>query len=56
MVKLSAYGRNTDGGVTSFDHRDGDQKLPVILSGSHIDSVMDGGDYYGDVALSTPSK
>jgi beta-ureidopropionase / N-carbamoyl-L-amino-acid hydrolase len=32
-----------------FGHRDGLQKLPVILFGSHIDSVVHGGNYDGDV-------
>jgi beta-ureidopropionase / N-carbamoyl-L-amino-acid hydrolase len=32
-----------------FGHRDGSQKLPVILFGSHIDSVVHGGNYDGDV-------
>ena len=32
-----------------FGHRDGSEKLPVILSGSHIDSVVHGGNYDGDV-------
>jgi beta-ureidopropionase / N-carbamoyl-L-amino-acid hydrolase len=82
LMKLSEYGRNSDGGVTRlgysetdmaareyiiglmkdarlsvridpagniFGHRDGSQKLPVILFGSHIDSVVHGGNYDGDV-------
>jgi N-carbamoyl-L-amino-acid hydrolase len=32
-----------------FGHRAGSEKLPVILFGSHIDSVMHGGNYDGDV-------
>ena len=32
-----------------FGHRDGSQQLPIILSGSHIDSVVHGGNYDGDV-------
>jgi beta-ureidopropionase / N-carbamoyl-L-amino-acid hydrolase len=32
-----------------FGHRDGSQKLPIILFGSHIDSVVHGGNYDGDV-------
>lgn len=32
-----------------FGHRDGSQKLPVIVFGSHIDSVVHGGNYDGDV-------
>jgi len=75
-VKLSEYGRNSDGGVTRlgysetdmaareyvvglmkdaglsvrvdpagniFGHREGSQQLPIILFGSHIDSVVHGG-------------
>lgn len=82
LVKLSEFGRNSDGGVTRlgysesdvaareyviglmkeaglavridsagniFGHRDGSQKLPLILFGSHIDSVVHGGNYDGDV-------
>jgi len=76
LVKLSEYGRNSDGGVTRlgysetdmaareyvvglmkdaglsvrvdpagniFGHREGSQQLPIILFGSHIDSVVHGG-------------
>jgi beta-ureidopropionase / N-carbamoyl-L-amino-acid hydrolase len=32
-----------------FGHRDGSEQLPVILFGSHIDSVVHGGNYDGDV-------
>src|SRR6516225_5599399 len=47
LVKLSEYGRDPAGGI--FGYRDGSQKLPVILFGSHIDSVVHGGNYDGDV-------
>ena len=32
-----------------FGHRDGTEPLPVLLTGSHIDSVLHGGNYDGDV-------
>ncbi len=32
-----------------FGHRDGTERLPVLLTGSHIDSVLHGGNYDGDV-------
>ena len=32
-----------------FGHRDGSEKLPVLLFGSHIDSVPHGGNFDGDV-------
>ena len=32
-----------------FGHRDGSEKLPIVLFGSHIDSVPHGGNFDGDV-------
>jgi beta-ureidopropionase / N-carbamoyl-L-amino-acid hydrolase len=32
-----------------FGHRDGSEKLPILLFGSHIDSVPHGGNFDGDV-------
>lgn len=32
-----------------FGHRAGSEKLPVLLTGSHIDSVLHGGNFDGDV-------
>jgi len=32
-----------------FGHREGTEKLPVLLFGSHIDSVLHGGNFDGDV-------
>ncbi len=32
-----------------FGRRDGTERLPVLLTGSHIDSVLHGGNYDGDV-------
>ena len=32
-----------------FGHRDGSRKLPILLFGSHTDSVLHGGNFDGDV-------
>src|SRR5882724_11306292 len=82
LEKLSAFGRNPEGGVTRigfsetdmaareyviglmkqaglevrvdpagniFGRRAGSEKLPILLYGSHIDSVLHGGNFDGNV-------
>src|SRR5258707_4473837 len=39
----------SDAAGNLFGHRDGSEKLPVLLFGSHIDSVLKGGNFDGDV-------
>jgi len=49
LMKDAGLGVRVDPAGNIFGHRDGSQKLPVILFGSHIDSVIHGGNYDGDV-------
>jgi len=39
----------SDAAGNLFGHRDGSEKLPVLLFGSHIDSVVKGGNFDGDL-------
>ena len=49
LMKEAGLSVRIDPAGNIFGHRDGSQKLPVILFGSHIDSVVHGGNYDGDV-------
>jgi beta-ureidopropionase / N-carbamoyl-L-amino-acid hydrolase len=49
LMKDAGLSVRIDPAGNIFGHRDGSQKLPVILFGSHIDSVVHGGNYDGDV-------
>jgi len=49
LMKDSGLSVRIDPAGNIFGHRDGSQKLSVILFGSHIDSVVHGGNYDGDV-------
>lgn len=49
LMKDAGLSVRTDPAGNIFGHRDGSQKLPIILFGSHIDSVVHGGNYDGDV-------
>jgi hydantoinase/carbamoylase family amidase len=49
LLKEAGLSVRIDPAGNIFGHRDGSQKLPVILFGSHIDSVVHGGNYDGDV-------
>ena len=49
LMKDAGLTVRIDSAGNIFGHRDGSQKLPVILFGSHIDSVVHGGNYDGDV-------
>ena len=49
LMKDAGLGVRIDSAGNIFGHRDGSEKLPVILFGSHIDSVVHGGNYDGDV-------
>jgi N-carbamoyl-L-amino-acid hydrolase len=49
LMKEAGLRVRVDPAGNIFGHRDGSQKLPVILFGSHIDSVVQGGNYDGDV-------
>lgn len=49
LMKEASLSVRVDPAGNIFGHRDGSQKLPVILFGSHIDSVVHGGNYDGDV-------
>jgi N-carbamoyl-L-amino-acid hydrolase len=49
LMKDAGLGVRIDPAGNIFGHRDGSQKLPAILFGSHIDSVIHGGNYDGDV-------
>lgn len=49
LMKDAGLSVRSDPAGNIFGRRDGSQKLPVILFGSHIDSVVHGGNYDGDV-------
>src|SRR5262245_41947841 len=49
LMKDAGLSVRIDPAGNIFGHRDGEEKLPVILFGSHIDSVVHGGNYDGDV-------
>jgi len=49
LMKDAGLSVRIDPAGNIFGRRDGAQKLPVILFGSHIDSVVHGGNYDGDV-------
>lgn len=49
LMKEASLSVRVDPVGNIFGDRDGSQKLPVILFGSHIDSVVHGGNYDGDV-------
>jgi len=49
LMKDAGLSIRIDPAGNIFGYRDGSQKLPVILFGSHIDSVVHGGNYDGDV-------
>lgn len=49
LMKDAGLSVRIDPAGNIFGHRDSPQKLPVILFGSHIDSVVHGGNYDGDV-------
>jgi beta-ureidopropionase / N-carbamoyl-L-amino-acid hydrolase len=49
LMKQSGLTVRIDPAGNIFGRRDGTEELPVILFGSHIDSVLHGGNYDGDV-------
>jgi N-carbamoyl-L-amino-acid hydrolase len=49
LMKDAGLSVRIDPAGNIFGHRDGSENLPVILLGSHIDSVVHGGNYDGDV-------
>lgn len=49
LMKDAGLSVRIDPAGNIFGHRDGSQQLPIILFGSHIDSVIHGGNYDGDV-------
>ncbi len=49
LMKDAGLQVRVDAAGNIFGHRDGSEKLPVILFGSHIDSVLHGGNFDGDV-------
>jgi len=49
LMKGAGLSVRIDPAGNIFGHRDGSERLPVILFGSHIDSVLHGGNYDGDV-------
>ena len=49
LMKGAGLSVRIDPAGNIFGHRDGSERLPVILFGSHIDSVVHGGNYDGDV-------
>jgi len=49
LMKDAGLSIRIDPAGNIFGHRDGAEKLPIILFGSHIDSVVHGGNYDGDV-------
>jgi N-carbamoyl-L-amino-acid hydrolase len=49
LMKDAGLSVRMDPAGNIFGHRDSSQKLPIILFGSHIDSVVHGGNYDGDV-------
>jgi beta-ureidopropionase / N-carbamoyl-L-amino-acid hydrolase len=49
LMRSTGLTVRTDAAGNLFGHRDGSKKLPIILFGSHIDSVLHGGNFDGDV-------
>jgi N-carbamoyl-L-amino-acid hydrolase len=49
LMKEAGLAVRVDPAGNIFGRREGSQKLPVLLSGSHIDSVLHGGNFDGDV-------
>ena len=49
LMKEAGLAVRIDPAGNIFGHRDGSAQLPVILFGSHIDSVVHGGNFDGDV-------
>jgi N-carbamoyl-L-amino-acid hydrolase len=49
LMKQAGLTVRIDPAGNVFGHRDGSDKLPTLLFGSHIDSVVHGGNYDGDV-------
>ena len=49
LMKAAGLDVRIDAAGNIFGHRAGTEKLPIILFGSHIDSVKHGGNFDGDV-------
>jgi N-carbamoyl-L-amino-acid hydrolase len=49
LMKQAGLSVRVDPAGNIFGHRDGSEKLPLLLFGSHIDSVVHGGNFDGDV-------
>ena len=49
LMKGAGLEVRIDAAGNIFGRREGSEKLPVLLFGSHIDSVMHGGNFDGDV-------
>ncbi len=49
LMKSAALEVRIDAAGNIFGRREGSEKLPILLFGSHIDSVMHGGNFDGDV-------
>ncbi len=49
LMQEAGLAVRTDAAGNLFGHRDGSEKLPLLLFGSHIDSVPHGGNFDGDV-------
>jgi beta-ureidopropionase / N-carbamoyl-L-amino-acid hydrolase len=49
LMKSTGLDVRIDAAGNIFGHRAGTEKLPILLFGSHIDSVMHGGNFDGDV-------
>jgi N-carbamoyl-L-amino-acid hydrolase len=49
LMKQAGLEVRVDPAGNIFGHRDGSERLPILLSGSHIDSVLHGGNFDGDV-------
>jgi N-carbamoyl-L-amino-acid hydrolase len=49
LMKQAGLSVRVDPAGNIFGRREGSEKLPILLSGSHIDSVLHGGNFDGDV-------
>jgi beta-ureidopropionase / N-carbamoyl-L-amino-acid hydrolase len=49
LMKDAGLQMRVDAAGNIFGHREGSENLPIILTGSHIDSVLHGGNFDGDV-------
>ncbi len=49
LMKSAGLDVRVDAAGNIFGHRSGTEKLPILLFGSHIDSVKHGGNFDGDV-------